>query len=224
MPELKFHTHAHSEYSNLRLTDSINRPEKMVDRIIELNGTGLCLTDHESLSGHVRIKKYVDSLKKKNPDLNFTLGLGNEIYLVDNREKVDKYYHFLLIAKDEIGYQQLEQLSSTAWYYLQKIRGQERVPTLKKELVEVIGDNKGHLIASTACLAGELPTLVNLALSAKRVGDIENEKIYRQKIDNFINFCLNLFGEDFYIEVAPSAYKEQIIVNKELYKQKNGTT
>ena len=218
MLELKFHTHAHSEYSNLRLTDSINRPEKMVDRIIELNGTGLCLTDHESLSGHVRIKKYVDSLKKKNPDLNFTLGLGNEIYLIDNREKVDKYYHFLLIAKDEIGYQQLEQLSSTAWYHLQKIRGQERVPTLKKELVEVIGENKGHLIASTACLAGELPTLVNLALSAKRAGDTENEKVYRQKINNFIGFCLNLFGEDFYIEVAPSAYKEQIVVNRELYK------
>ena len=218
MPELKFHTHAHSEYSNLRLTDSINRPERMVDRIIELNGTGLCLTDHESLSGHVRIKKYVDSLKKKNPDLDFTLGLGNEIYLVDNREKVDKYYHFLLIAKDEIGYQQLEQLSSTAWYYIQKVRGQERVPTLKKELVEVIGDNKGHLIASTACLAGELPTLVNLALSAKRAGDTENEKVYRQKINNFIGFCLNLFGEDFYIEVAPSAYKEQIVVNRELYK------
>ena len=38
----------------------------------------------------------------------FTIALGNEIYLTDDRTSGQKYYHFLLIAKDEIGYKALK--------------------------------------------------------------------------------------------------------------------
>ncbi len=71
---------------------------------------------------------------------NFKLGLGNEIYLVDNLEDVrdnyvsreTKFYHFVLVAKDEIGHKQLRELSSQAWKNSFYTSQMERVPTIKK--------------------------------------------------------------------------------------------
>ena len=111
--KLRMEVHSHTEYSNLRLVDSINKPELLIDRAIELGLKGIAITDHECLSGHVRVQKYQDKIKEENPD--FKIALGNEIYLVDERTKGQKYYHFILIAKDAIGHKQLRGLSSLAW-------------------------------------------------------------------------------------------------------------
>ena len=74
---------------------------------------GIAITDHECLGGHVKVNKYAKKLRETNPD--FTVALGNEIYLTDTREQKQKYYHFILIAKDRIGYEQLSRLSTLAW-------------------------------------------------------------------------------------------------------------
>ena len=50
--------HNHSEYSNLKLIDSTNRPEKLLDYGFELGLKGVALTDHDSVAGHVRIWNY----------------------------------------------------------------------------------------------------------------------------------------------------------------------
>ena len=93
----------------------------------------------------------------------------------------------------------------------------ERVPTLKSELIEVVNKYKGHLIATSACLGGELSTNALLMSQAESVGDTQNAQVYYNKINEFITLCLKLFGKDFYIECAPSTSPDQIIVNKKLY-------
>ena len=161
------------------------------------------------------VNKYAKEIKEKYPD--FTIALGNEIYLTDTRDRGQKYYHFILLAKDRLGYKGLCELSSTAWYNLYVDRRLERVPTLKSELQEIMKKYKGHIIATTACMGGELSTnLLGLAL-ARKAQDKEAEREYYDNACNFINFCIEVFGkDDFYIECAPSIKEDQVIVNKQL--------
>ena len=95
-------------------------------------------------------------------------------------------------------------------------RGMERVPTLKSELEEIISANPGHLIATSACIGGELSGSVLMMEKARQVGDQNEIVTSYNRIVNFIELMLKLFGEDFYIECAPAASKDQIIVNKKL--------
>ena len=206
-----FNCHNHTMYSNIRLLDSINRPKDLVKKAIELGLSGIAITDHECLSSHVEINK----IAKEYPD--FKIALGNEIYLTDTRDKGQKYYHFILIAKDKEGYKAIKELSSTAWFNSYQDRG-ERVPTLKSELKEIISKYKGHVIATSACIGGELSTNALAMIEAENVNDMSSAKVFYDRIVNFIEFCLELFGEDFYIECAPSTNKEQILVNKKLAK------
>lgn len=212
----RIETHAHSHYSNIRLLDSINRPKDLIKTAYSLGLKGICLTDHEVLSGAVDWLKLEKELKEKEEiPKDFKCGLGNEIYLTDTRDKGQKYYHFILIAKDTIGFRQLCELSSKAWYNSYFDRGMERVPTLKSELKEVVEKNPGHLIATTACIGGELGSsyLRFLESSSK-----EEKTNCQRQIENFLNFCIDLFGEDFYVEVAPGENEEQINFNKWIKK------
>ena len=210
-----FDVHAHTCYSNIRLLDSINRPKELINRAIELGLSGCSITDHEALCSHMIVNKYAKELKESNPD--FTIALGNEIYLTDTRDSNQKYYHFILLAKDEIGYRALKELSSIAWYNVYVDRRMERVPTLKSELSEVMKKYKGHVVATTACMGGEASTnLYGMAL-AQLANDIPNAKIYYDKVCDFITYCIETFGkDDFYIECAPSTKNDQVIVNKKL--------
>lgn len=210
----RFETHCHSEYSNIRLLDCINRPKDLLLTAAKLGYSGLTITDHECLSSHVQFLTLEKELKEKGklPE-DFKLGLGNEIYLTDTRDKSQKYFHFILIAKDTIGHRALRELSSTAWYNSYFDRGMERVPVLKDELSHLVAKYPGHLIASTACLGGELATLTNELIKAEKKKD--EEEIIRLKTDivGFLNYCVTLFGKDFYIEIAPAKSKDQIQFN-----------
>lgn len=211
-----FGIHNHTMYSNIRLLDCINQPKDLIDKAIELGLSGIAITDHECLSAHMEANQYAKKLKDINSD--FTVALGNEIYLTEDRSSGQKYYHFLLIAKDEIGYKQLKKLSSTAWYNSYVDRKMERVPTLKSELAAVVNEDPGHLIATTACLGGELSTNAYQMALAERVGDMKSAEFYYNNIINFMRYCIKLFGEDFYIECAPSTVEDQIITNQKLFK------
>ena len=210
-----FDVHAHTCYSNIRLIDCINRPIDLINRAIAIGLEGISITDHEALCSHMIVNKYAKEIKEKYPD--FRIALGNEIYLTDTRDKGQKYYHFILLAKDRLGYKGLCELSSTAWYNVFTDRRLERVPTLKSELQEIMKKYKGHIIATTACMGGELSTnLYGLAL-ARKVENKEKEREYYDNAVNFIKFCIDVFGkEDFYIECAPSIKADQVLVNKQL--------
>ena len=215
MIQTYFDCHSHTEYSNIRLLDCINRPKELIDRAIEIGLSGMSITDHEALCSHIIVNKYAKELRESHPD--FIIALGNEIYLTDTRDNNQKYYHFILLAKDEIGYRALKELSSIAWYNVYTDRRMERVPTLKSELKEVMNKYKGHVIATTACMGGELSTnLLGMAV-AEKVNDQDMVKQYYNQAFHFIMDCINIFGEDdFYIECAPAAKADQIVVNKKL--------
>ena len=207
--------HSHTMYSNIRLLDCINRPKALVNKAIELGLEGIAITDHEALCGHIELNIYQKEIQEKYP--YFKIALGNEIYLIDERYNGQKYYHFILIAKDKIGHKQLRELSSQAWMNSYYDRGMERVPTLKSELYEIIKKEPGHIIATTACLGGELSTLTLEMENARKVGDSNTAQDAQEQIINFILEMKDLFGKDFYIECAPAKSKEQIIVNKKLF-------
>ena len=210
-----FSPHNHTEYSNLRLLDCINRPDTLIKTAKEMGLSGLAITDHETLSAHIKVNKIAKAMKETDPD--FTIALGNEIYLTETREPRQKYYHFILIAKDEEGYKQLKELSTTAWLNIYNTGRMERVPTLKSELEQVILKNPGHVIATSACIGGELSSNALLYAQARTVNDIKNAQIYYDNIVNFIQFCQKIFGDDFYIECAPSDDNDQITVNRQLF-------
>lgn len=89
----------------------------------------------------------------------------------------------------------------------------ERVPTLKSELAAVVKKNPGHLIATSACLGGELSSCIVEIEHARKIGDAETGIKKEHQIDLFMEYVDDLFGDDFYIEVAPGASKDQILVN-----------
>lgn len=227
--------HTHTDYSNIRMLDSINQLPLVFERCRELNMTGVAITDHESLSGHIKAIQFVDSMRKKYQAKyeneedeekripikieldywnNFKLVLGNEIYLTRNNltkdnyvKNQDKYYHFILLAKDEEGHKQLRKLSSRAWSHSFR-QFIERVPTYYKDIEEIIGSNPGHVIGSTACLGSEFANLIREYLDKKQAPEV------RTRIDNFVQWCQKQFGkENFYIELQSSESDDQNIYN-----------
>lgn len=212
IPRMEVHSHTH--YSNLRLIDCINKPKDLVDRAIEIGLKGICVTDHECLSPSIELNIYQKKIQEKYPD--FKIGLGNEIYLCDTRNPGQKYYHLIAIAKDAEGHRQLRELSSIAWMNSYVDRGVERVPTLKLDLTKVVRKNPGHLIITTACLGGELSDSVLEMEKARTIGDARTAEQKKLQIIDFMQLMIELFGEDFYIECAPAASKDQILVNKKL--------
>ncbi len=197
----------------------------MIKYVVSLGQNALALTDHESLSGHVEFIKTVKKLKKDGliPQ-DFKIILGNEIYLVDKEEMnnnieqgTSNFYHFLLLAKDKKGHEQLRKLSSKAWERMFSYKGMDRVPTFYSDIEDVIGEDKGHLIGSSACLGGYIAQNVLKILTEDC--SIEDEKQYKRNIHNFINWCIEIFGKDnFYIELQPSNMEEQIKFNEYIIK------
>ena len=210
----RFEVHSHTHYSNLRLLDCINRPKDLINRAIELGLAGIAITDHEALCGHIEINIYQQELLKEHPD--FKVALGNEIYLTDTRDMGQRYYHFILIAKNKDGHRALRELSSRAWMNSYWDRGMERVPTLKSDLEEVMKKYPGTLIATTACLGGELSVNTLNLINAEATGDKNGAEMAHNNIVNFMLWCKEIFKDDFYVECAPGSSREQILVNKRL--------
>lgn len=210
----RFEGHSHSVFSNIRLLDSINKIEDLIDYAIEIGLNGIALTDHECLSGHVKADKYKVKAKEKNP--NFKIALGNEIYLCKDRNKNQKYYHFILIAKNAKGHRLLRELSSKACLQSYYDRRMERVVTTYDDLESIVKRFPDSIIATNACLGGELPQYILELTKAENEHDDEKINEAKGKIHYFISWCKSLFNEDFYLEIAPGQSKEQIIVNKRM--------
>ena len=209
--------HNHTHYSNFRLRDSINKVPDLIDRALELGHECIAFTEHETIANAIEIEDYYNKIKKDNP--NFKVIRGNEIYLVrngltsENFEKgIDRYYHFILLAKDAVGHRQLRELSTRAWMRSYTQNKMTRTPTYYEDLIDIIGADPGHVIGSTACIGGALPTQL------MRHRDSGNPLIY----DACINWCKkmeSIFGRgNFFLELQPSFNKDQVYVNAELIK------
>lgn len=215
-----FGVHNHTQYSNLRLRDCIIKEKDLILTAAKLGYKGLAITDHESLSAHVKAKK---ALKKLIEDgevpKDFKLAFGNEIYLIDDKRKEDienkkyvRYTHFILIAKNKRGYDAISKLSSKANSNSFFTSNMERVPTFKSDLIEVMKEYKGDVIASTACLGGELAVSLDNYLVYK-------DNRYKIKAVKFVKDLQNIFGkENVFIEIHPTLIEQGKKVNSLLYK------
>ena len=140
------HLHTHTEYS---LLDGSNKIKNYVNRVKELGMNAAAITDHGVMYGVVDFYKAA-----KEAGINPIIGC--EIYVAPNsrfdRELShgdDKYYHLVLLAENNKGYENLMKIVSigfTEGYYYR--------PRVDFETLEKYHEG---LIALSACLAGEIP-------------------------------------------------------------------
>ena len=222
--------HNHTEFSNIKVIDSINRAPELIDYAWELNLGGLAITEHDCLSGVIKLieayrkkldkeweaaypdKENVHDYEQMSKDLDFKVIIGNEIYLSEEglcEGGYGHFWHLILLAKDEEGWKQLKQLSSAAWKRAW-FRGILRTPTYPSDLFKFV--KGGHLICSTACL-GSYPAWCWKQIKMCRKGDWflyypeggESEEYYLEKLDNHLAAMEELFGVgNFFIELQPN--------------------
>lgn len=207
-----YNNHNHTDMSNalLGFPDVVCKVDELIQRAYDLGLSGLTITEHEGCGSHIQALKCYDSMPKDRP---FILGLGNEIYLMDedddlaNRDGADNpYYHFVLTALDTEGHKQLRELSTRAWLRAYK-KNIWRRPTYYSDLEEIIGENQGHIIASTACLGSRIDRLL-------LDGDTTNARNEAQRL-------IDIFGNNnLYLEIQPAKAEDtdQSIVNRRMWK------
>ena len=200
MPKFS-HLHVHTQYS---LLDGAASIDKLYKKAVADNMPAIAITDHGNMFGVFQF--VAEASKHKNDDgtLKVKPIVGCEFYMVDDRhqksftkEKKDKRYHQLFLAKNEEGYKNLSKLCSLG--YVEGLYS--KWPRIDRELV--LKYHKG-LIATTCCLGAEVPQ----AILSK--GEAEAEKIFK--------WWLDIFGEDYYIEMQRHDLPEQNIVNEVLLK------
>ena len=191
MPEF-VHLHNHSDYS---LLDGAAPVKEMASTARRLGMPGMAITDHGNLFGAL-------SFNKACGDEGINPIIGCEFYMAggsrrehSETESGNKYWHFIALAQDYEGYRNLIKLSSLAYtegfYYKPRIDD------------EILATHAKGLIASSACLAGEIPSLI----LAGRPDAAERKALYYR----------DLFGPDhFYLELQDHGLEEQKLVNREL--------
>ncbi len=138
----------------------------------------IAITDHGNLFG---TKEFCNEAKKH----GIKPIIGCEVYVArrsrfQNTSKEDRGgYHLILLAKNRTGYKNLVKLVSTGW-----IEGHYYKPRIDKELLKEYSEG---LIASTACLGGDIPS------------QILNESA--SGLEESLAYYLETFGNDFYMEL-----------------------
>ena len=211
--------HNHTHYSNARLRDSISKVDELIEYAHSIGHKGLAITEHECITSSIEVIEFYESHKDKEGWEDFKILLGNEIYLcpeyVNAENKSSNFFpHFLLVALNSKGHQQIRELSTIAWKQSFK-QVMTRVPTYYSDLIDVIGKEKGNVVGSTACLGGSIPKQL---LKYKDSSLDEKSKIW-QECKDWLLFMNDLFGAGyFFLELQPSEYEEQIYVNKKLIR------
>jgi len=194
------HLHVHSQYSILDGAASI---ESLVQKARADKMTALALTDHGTMFG---IKEFHLACKR----MELKPILGCETYVAsrsmdDRTGKEDRSGdHLVLLAKNKTGYYNLVKLISLA-----NMEGFYYKPRIDKNLLKQYSEG---LIVTTACLGGEIPTLINEG----RMKEAEESIVWFREV----------FGEDLYLEIMrhPSeipemrrdVYDRQVVVNEKI--------
>ncbi len=173
------HLHCHTQFS---LLDGATDIAALMAKAAADGQKAVALTDHGNMFGCFSFVKEA----KKNGVKPI---LGCEFYLVPDRRKQsflksagerDERYHQLLLAKNQRGYENLSKLCSLG--YIEGLYG--KFPRIDKEIL--LQYHEG-LIATSCCIGAEIPQAIvkgDLPLAEKR-----------------LKWWIDLFGEDFYIEI-----------------------
>jgi len=182
------HLHCHTQYS---LLDGASDISKMMEKAAADGQQAVALTDHGNMFGAF---KFVSEAKKR----NLKAIVGCEFYLVKDRHiksfsksqgERDIRFHQLLLAKNREGYENLTKLCSlgfTEGLY-------SKFPRIDKEVL--VKYSKG-LIATSCCIGAEIPQTI-------LKGGVE-------KAEELLKWWLDIFGEDYYIELQRHRGLEQI--------------
>ncbi|MEM9399687.1 MAG: DNA polymerase III subunit alpha [Verrucomicrobiota bacterium] len=188
------HLHVHTHYS---LLDGACKVKPLLQRVQELEMHSIALTDHGNLFGAIEFYQMAKSM-------NIKPIIGCEVYTTPgsmHKRKgsghKDPIHHFLLLAKDSIGYQNLVKLVSAGhtdgFYYK---------PRIDKELLSKHAEG---LIATSACIASEIAQHI--------IAD--DLKAAEASLDDY----LNILGKDnFYLEIQNHGIPEEKKV-REVYRR-----
>jgi DNA polymerase III subunit alpha len=184
------HLHVHTSFSIL---DGAANIDLLIKKAAESGMKALAITDHGNMYGVLR---FTDVAKK----YGIKPLVGCEVYVTDGkmedkRGKEDRSgHHLILIAKNRKGYENLSRIVSLGF-----IEGFYYTPRIDKTVLSKYSEG---LIASSACLGGELPqAIMNHGL---------------EKAEQVIREHLEIFGEDYYLELQRHGLPEQEPVNQQL--------
>lgn len=199
------HLHVHTQYS---LLDGAAPITSLYQKAIKDGMPALAITDHGNMYGVFAFvaeayKHKVNPDDKKSP-LKVKPIVGCEFYITESRhrkvfskEEKDPRHHQVLLAKNETGYRNLIKLTSLGF-----IEGlYSKYPRIDKDLI--LKYHEG-LIATTCCLGALVPQTI------LKKGAEEGEKEFK--------WWLDIFQDDFYVELQRHGIPEQDKVNDILLK------
>lgn len=184
------HLHVHSEYS---LLDGMCRIEELPKRAKELGMKAIALTDHGVMFGAV---SFFQACQKE----GIKPIIGCEVYVAPRSRLQkesgidDRYSHLILLAKNNVGYQnliKLVSLSFTEGYYYK--------PRIDLDILEQYSEG---LIALSACLAGS----VNQAILSDNMEKAKEIALWFKRV----------FKDDYYLEIQNNGLSKQVLVNQKL--------
>jgi DNA polymerase-3 subunit alpha len=200
MPKFS-HLHVHTQFS---LLDGAASIQSLYKKSVREGMPALAITDHGNMFGAFEF--VAEAYKHKNDDGSLKVKpiVGCEFYVVADRhrkiftkEQRDQRYHQVLLAKNAVGYQNLIKLTSLGY-----IEGMySKYPRIDKELIAQYHEG---LIATTCCIGAHVPQAIL--------------KDGEEKAENEFKWWLDIFGEDFFIELQRHNMKEQELINQTLVK------
>ena len=179
------HLHVHTQYS---LLDGAARIPELVKRAKALGQSALAITDHGVMYGVIDFYRACKAEGIK-PILGMEAYVAKGRYDATDGKERDAA-HLILLAKNQIGYQNLMFLSSEAF-----IHGFYYKPRIDYDLLR---EHCEGLICLSACLAGDIP-----------------QSLLRGQDERAYEIAKNLhgmFGDDFYIELQNHGITEQLEV------------
>jgi DNA polymerase-3 subunit alpha len=185
------HLHVHTEYS---LLDGFSKIKNLIKRVKELGMDSVAITDHGTMFGVIEFYNACVAAGVK-PIIGLEAYISSR-KMTDRDPQKDKHsYHLLLLAENETGYKNLLQIASAA-----QMEGFYYYPRVDHDFLAA---HKEGLIASTACMSGEVPrTILEKGVEAGR-----------QKLD----WYFETFGVDnFFIELQNHNIPELPALNKTL--------
>ena len=193
------HLHVHTQFS---LLDGAASIPALFKKAAKDGQPAIAITDHGNMFG--AFKFVAEAGKHKNEDGTPKVKpiVGCEFYVVADRHKKvftredrDKRFHQLMLAKNATGYRNLSKLCSLGYidgFY-------SKYPRIDKQLIEQYHEG---LIATTCCLGASVPQ----AILRGGTGDL-------QKAEDEFRWWLELFGEDYYVELQRHGIPDQDQVN-----------
>ena len=193
------HLHLHTEYS---LLDGSSKIRELVLRAKELGMDSLAITDHGVMYGVIDFYKACIS-----EDIKPIIGC--EVYVAPNTRRdrepgasEDRYYHLVLLAENNIGYQNMMKIVSKGF-----LEGFYYKPRVDKEVLSLHSEG---IIALSACLGGEV------------AGNIRRG--FYEEAKNAALSYQEIFGEgNFFLELQDHGIYEQKSVNQGLIRMSNET-